>query len=256
MQLTPLCTPDVAVNAQPGEGTVHAIRCKRWSCPECAKVNRKRVMMKARDGHPTAMLTLTVSHKNYDDFGEAARDLKRGLVALRKRIARAYPGERLPFIAVFEKHKSGWPHLHLLIRARFLPIKRLKEMWEGITGSWNVSITAIKSNAGAMAYVAKYLGKDLSKFEGCKRWWRSHDYDQVEKDEKEGAQPRQNWSRWEASLPALRSAFRALGAEVHDEPGGAIRWRSPPDRLIYFGDAQRLIAAWWPRNAATRRGGR
>ena len=91
--MKPLCTPDIAVKALGPQGEAGVVRCKRWSCEVCREINRRRVIAFGKRGNPTAMLTLTVSSKAYETPDDAARDLKRALVALRKRIARAYPGE-------------------------------------------------------------------------------------------------------------------------------------------------------------------
>lgn len=179
----PLCTPDLIVNANRYEGEISALRCKRWSCPICREDNRRKVMHAARRGEPNIFLTLTVKPDLYDTPDEAARDMKRGLVALRRRIERKWGIEKLPFIVVFERTKKGWPHMHLLCRAPFMPQKELAEMWQAITGAFIIDIRFIRRKSQVLFYVTKYIGKDLAAFEGCKRWWRSHNYQRI-KDEK------------------------------------------------------------------------
>ena len=222
------CTPDVSVKREGAGGKVIPVRCKRWSCPHCAIVNRQRVIMFAKGGEPTAMMTLTVSTRNYDTPDEAAEDLKRGLVALRKRITRRWPNERMPFIAVFEQHKSGWPHLHLLIRCRFMPVEWLRECWTEITGSWNVNITKIdKGRAGH--YVAKYIGKDLHSFAHCKRWWRSHDYDLQDRElTEEELRALRGWSRMNAEPDRMALALKHIGCILTVDGAGRITYHDPP----------------------------
>lgn len=250
--MKPLCTGDIAVKALGPQGEAGVIRCKRWSCPVCAEINRRKVIAFGKRGQPTAMLTLTVSSKAYDTPHEAAQDLKRALVALRKRIARAFPGETMPFLAVFERHESGFPHLHLLIRARFLPVKRLREMWEGITKhSWNVNIMALRT-VGQVAYAAKYIGKDLAPFEHCKRWWRSHAYDMPQPDDEQRKRDRGQWERYTADIGLLTSALRALGCTIERPEAERITWQSPPGRTVTVGDAFGVVSAYWPNRAAAR----
>lgn len=245
MAITPLCTNAVTAKARGHKGEVRAIRCKRWSCPHCIENNRRRVIRAAVAGHPTALLTLTLSSKQYPDPDDAADQLKRGLVALRKRIARRFPNERIPFLAVFEKHKSGHPHLHLLIRAKFLPIRMLKRMWEDITGSYQVDIRGLKKSRQAALYVAKYVGKDLSAFPGCKRWWRSHDYDQSLPETEDSIIQRRKWQRHTANFDSLRSALRYLGAEVVNKGRDGFEWNSDPTKPVTIGDAKMLGRSWW-----------
>src|SRR5690606_24598716 len=142
----------------------------------------------------------------------------------------------MSFIVVFEKHKSGWPHMHALIRAPFMPVKWLRAAWEEITGSWNVNICSLRSHDQAAAYAAKYIGKDLHAFAHCKRWWRSHDYDHPCPDDAQRERDRRGWNRWYASLPAITSALRALGAQVERDGPERILWRSPPGAHVSAGD--------------------
>lgn len=228
------------------------VRCKCWSCDVCKEINRRKIIALGKAGKPTAFLTLTVSNTAYDSPEAAARDLKRAWVALRRRMQRFRPGHKIPFLAVFEKHKSGYPHMHLLIRAPFISVHKLREWWAEITThSWNVNIMALGTR-GLVAYACKYIGKDLSAFEGCKRWWRSHDFNEkIEPTEEELAQ-RRGWGRYEATPQMLASALRQLGATVESERGERFRWRSPPDRPITLRDALDIMAAYWPSTSPTR----
>lgn len=238
MQLTPLCTPEVSVKPDGSQGAITPVRCKRWSCEVCREVNRRKVIHKALSGHPTAMLTLTVSSKNYETPDEAAFDLKRGLVALRKRIRRKWPNERLPFLAVFEQHKSGWPHMHLVIRASFISIWWLRKAWEEITGSWNVNITSLRGSTKRAAYVCKYIGKDLHSFHKCKRWWRSHDYNEPEEETEEDKEARRGWGREMWNIGQVLVHLDDLGAIIDREGRERYYWRSPPDRPITWSDVK------------------
>jgi hypothetical protein len=228
LPLTPLCTPDISVKSSHGAHEANPVRCKRWSCEICAQLNRRRVIALARSGKPTAMLTLTVSSKNYPDPDHAAADLKRGLVALRKRVGRLPGSPRISFLAVFEKHKSGWPHMHLLVRAPFLPIRWLKAVWEDITGSYMVDIRAIRTTGQAAFYVAKYVGKDLAAFAHCKRWWRSHDYNEPRADDPAWRERLRGWSRYEGNVNNLVRWLKAIGVEVVEGRDGRVSWTDPP----------------------------
>lgn len=250
MQLKPLCTPDLAVNSDRDNRVISPIRCKRWSCEVCREINRRKVIAFGKAGKPTAFLTLTVSNRHYETEHEAANDLKRAWCALRRRLQRQYPSSKFPFLAVFERHKSGWPHMHLLLRAPFVPVKELRRMWEEITThSWNVNIMALGTD-GLVAYAAKYIGKDVQAFDGCKRWWRSHDFNEKRALTEEQQIARKSWSSWQAEIPAVISAFRILGCEVTHEGGERWTWRPPPERDVTIADASRLAARLWPSKAS------
>lgn len=224
-----LCSHLTALQSSPDGRTIHPIRCKRWSCPHCHEINRARVIALARAGKPRALLTLTVRSTDYETPDDAAAALKRGLRLLRLRLERHPRFSNFSFLAVFEKHKSGYPHLHLLIRSGFIPWKLLRKMWESITGSFEVDIRKIDSRGKAAFYVSKYIGKDLSAFEGCKRWWRSRDYNEGDaEDYQPEHRPRQT-EAWDTHFYALR--FLLLHDGYSLEKVGRERWRiRPPDR--------------------------
>lgn len=178
----PLCTELSVVNANEQEGEISLLKCKRWTCDICNPDNRWKVMQRAKYGKPNVFMTLTVPPHKYADKDEAARDMRRGLVLLRRRIAKKWNIENIPFLVVFEAHKSGWPHMHLLLRARYMPWTILRAMWKDIMGAGSVDVRFIKDTGRVLQYIVKYIGKDLGKFEGCKRWWRSQNYDLGEDD--------------------------------------------------------------------------
>ncbi len=180
--LMSLCTDRSAVNEGPNAGRVATLRCKRWSCPECAPMCRRRVVEKARDGNPNIFLTLTWNANRPEGPDEAARIMKRAWVNLRRRIERTFGIRKVPFIVVFEKTKKGMPHMHLLLRCRYIKQSWLSEQMADLIDAPVVDIRRPKTRAQVYWYVAKYLGKDLAPFKGCKRWWRSHNYE-VEKEE-------------------------------------------------------------------------
>lgn len=172
-----LCTDRTLVNENGAEGTYSTLKCKRWSCPHCSVSNRKRVVQKARDGNPTTFMTLTWNANRPETPDEAARAMKRAWVLLRQRIDRHFRVKNIPFIVVFERTKRGYPHMHILLRAPFMDQEWLSDQMKDLIDAPVVDIRAIKDRKHAFWYITKYLGKDLAAFEGCKRWWRSHNYE-------------------------------------------------------------------------------
>lgn len=220
-----LCTDRTTVNNGQVEGRIATLRCKRWACPECAPENRRRVICKARDGNPTVFLTLTWNANRRETPDEAARVMKRAWVNLRRRVARTWPGERCPFIVVFEKTKRGYPHMHILMRARFIPQSWISDQMKDLIDAPIVDVRSIKDRKMAFFYVTKYLGKDPSSFEGCKRWWRSHDYE-VEVDDYVAV-------LFGHSITVVNQSFHSVKADYHanryldvfEEGRGWLRWR-------------------------------
>lgn len=227
MTLTPLCTSQITVNANQHGGEILAVRCKRWSCEYCREVNRQRVIRIAAAAKPRALLTLTVRHTDYECPDEAAEALKRGLRLLRLRLKRHPMLQNFRFLAVFEKHKSGWPHLHLLIKGQYLPWQQLRSMWEGITGSYMVDIRRIKTNGQAAMYVAKYIGKDLSAFAHCKRWWRSTGYTEEQPEDYQAEKASGQWTRLTVGFYSIGPALEKAGYDVEYLRGARLRFAPP-----------------------------
>jgi hypothetical protein len=98
---------------------------------------------------------------------------------------RRYGWRKLPFIAVFEQTKLGWPHLHILLRSGFIDRSFISSIMAELTDSPIVDIRLIKSQAQIAGYVAKYVGQEPHQFGKCKRYWQSQDYDLRPKPERE-----------------------------------------------------------------------
>jgi len=182
------------------------------------------VIAKAMAGKPRAMLTLTCDPKRYATPDEAARDMKRALVLLRRHLAKRFNIEKLPFICVFERHKSGWPHMHLLIRGPFIPWKWLSLTWKRLIGAFQVDIRKIRGAADAAAYVAKYIGKEPFAFEGCKRWWRSHNFDQSEPEEKRRVRYGPSWRQEAGTIDDFVAELRRTGAVILESNRRFVHW--------------------------------
>lgn len=123
------------------------------------------------------MITLTCDPKKHAEPGDGALALVHAWRMMRQRFKRDGVAEKIPFLAVFENHKSGWPHLHILVRSPYINQKYLSEMSDHYGAGVIVDIRAVKGGAQAAFYVAKYVSKGPGKYEGCKRYWRSLDWD-------------------------------------------------------------------------------
>jgi hypothetical protein len=90
---------------------------------------------------------------------------------------RVYELTALPFLAVFEQTKLGWPHLHIVCRVPWIDQRWLSAQMDKAIGAPIVDIRRIANLQELAGYVAKYIGKDPHHFEGTKRYWKSKDYD-------------------------------------------------------------------------------
>lgn len=156
---------------------VQPLFCRSWKCEECAPRRANQLKWQALDGKPTTFLTLTASKKEFATADEAARALALSWRKLRLAAMKRFRLKAFPFLAVFEKHKSGRPHLHIICRVSYIPQRWLSAMMKKFINSPVVDIRKVKSFKGAVRYVTKYVSKDTHKFEGTKRYWCSKDWD-------------------------------------------------------------------------------
>lgn len=198
-----ICSEALLINQATYEGHASLLRCKRWSCELCNPYNHRRIKRAAREGQPTTFLTLTVNPARYETQDEAARDLKNAWLNLRRRMQKSFAMDRPPFIAIFERTKQGWPHLHILMRCRFISQRWFSAAMNELIGAPIVDVRFIQDTGRVAAYVAKYISKAPEAFAHCKRWWRSKDY-QVEKEEGE--------------------PFRRFSPHVHEFIGKVSEW--------------------------------
>jgi len=149
------------------------LKCRSWSCELCAPERKAKLFAQAAAGNPTRFLTLTVNPKVGTDPGDRLDKLANAWRLCVKRLRRLHPKDGIEYLAIVEETKAGEPHLHILLRAPFIP-QRLISAWMGeIMESPIVDIRKVRNAGAAIAYVAKYVTKAPKQF-GCrKRYWMS-----------------------------------------------------------------------------------
>lgn len=234
-----LCTEAVLVKQQNASFQAVPLFCKRWHCQICRPRRIRRLKFEARDGKPNRFLTLTHRPQPGETPGEAARALVRHWRELRRRIKRRYKLKSVPFLAVLEPHKSGFPHLHIMLRCRWLEQSWLSEQMAQMADSPVVGIEKIESTRKAAAYVAKYLSKAPEQFDGCKRYWQSPDYASPQRRELKKRKPEKgNWRvaeiSWRRFVEAIITCYDRPHVEQYcivwqgDPPTAwPWRWREP-----------------------------
>lgn len=156
--------------------TIHPLRCRCWTCENCAPWRRMHLIKDAKAGKPRTFITLTSNPNSAPTPAERAQQLVdawRHIV----RTLRARPTfKKMQYLVVMEKTERGEPHLHILARMPYLKQKWLSDEMRKLTNAPIVDIRTIKSSDAATRYVTKYVGKDPHRYEGCKRYWKSRDY--------------------------------------------------------------------------------
>lgn len=93
----------------------------------------------------------------------------------------------MSYISVLEFHKSGRPHLHVLVD-RYLPQRWISKSWEALGGGRIVHIERVADPGRVGLYLSKYLTKSaiLSAPWGTRRYTTSRDIRLFEKRESSG----------------------------------------------------------------------
>ncbi len=156
--------------------TIIPLRCHCWTCPECRPDRIGRLVHEAKSGAPTIFVTLTSRNRGTGSRDAAAQALVRAWRRVRLEYLKKHGKRSLPFLAVFEATKQGWPHLHIVARAKWLDQRWLSKRMGALIGSPIVDVRRVKGLGKVAAYVSKYVGKNPHRFAGVKRYWRSLDY--------------------------------------------------------------------------------
>lgn len=240
------CNEQAKVKLSQTEVVCKPLLCRSWTCEECSVTRAAALRFKARAGNPNTFLTLTVDPAKHPDANAAAAALVETWRQIRRRAVReanrnplrrkkpvgAYApphnphgkfgdatrrvelfGGKLPFIAFFEATQDGWPHLHILLRAKWIDQKWLSAQADELISAPIVDVRRVKSSRGVARYVTKYVTKSLKRWGKLKRYYSSRDYDPRQKPEKlEQPLPDQEWvtvnNTWQNTLAHLVTRFR------------------------------------------------
>lgn len=170
------CQEWAAVKREHPGITVVPLRCKCWHCDECRPLRTARLIAEAKSGQPNKFITLTSRRTPGGDPSLAAQAMVRAWRTIRAEYLKTRDPGALPFLAVFEETKAGWPHLHIVARCGWIAQRWLSKRMKELTDSPYVWIEAADSAAKVAYYITKYIGKNPHRFDGVKRYWRSLDY--------------------------------------------------------------------------------
>lgn len=147
------------------------LRCRCWSCDDCQPMRRRGVIALAEEGKGERLITFTMRPTPGQSPDHDARVMADAFAKVTRWLRQRYGGRRVQMLRIFEAHRSGRPHMHVVHRGAFVPIKELQEKWQEFTGSPGVDIRSIKKKQNVAKYVAKYIGKDVHAFKGVKRYY-------------------------------------------------------------------------------------
>lgn len=172
-----MCTKSGVIVKLDGQHVVaFPITCNSWSCPDCSKLRRKRLIGEALKGQPNRFITLTVNPNWFDDPEDRARRLAKAWRLVVAAFRHRWPGREAEYLAVFEATKRGEPHLHIVWRGAFMPQKWLSKQMAKRMGAPIVDVRRIRDKRKVAEYCFKYISKRPVRFGTLKRYWRSKHY--------------------------------------------------------------------------------
>jgi len=161
---------------------IKPLRCRSWTCEECAPLRKKRLMALAASGDPIRFLTLTVNPHREGTPETRLLELANAWRLTVKRLRRLHPHEPIEYLAIVEETKNHEPHLHILLRSPFIHQHYLSDCMSELIEAPIVDIRRIRNPREVIRYVAKYVTKAPARIGTCKRYWASQGYE-LEKDQ-------------------------------------------------------------------------
>lgn len=131
--------------------------CHRWDCDRCAEVRVRRARAMAAAGKPERRLTLTTRPRPWMSLRAAVRLWRKWFTRFLREIRKLFG--HTPYMVFLETHKSGWPHLHVLVRGCYMPQRMLSDIWLRITGSFKVHVQGVANTWQAVEEASKYYLK-------------------------------------------------------------------------------------------------
>ena len=137
------------------------VLCNTWHCPYCGPRKswkyQQIIAAKAIEFKLDRFMTLTLDPKKIK--GKPYKHLSESWRKLREAFRRKF-GKSISYILVKEAHKSGIPHLHILVD-QYIPQKWLSAKWANLGGGPMVDIRRIKDIKNMVLYIGKYLTKNI-----------------------------------------------------------------------------------------------
>jgi hypothetical protein len=125
---------------------------------------RNRLLKLVEASAPSSFLTLTIDANAFPSPQAAARRMNWAFPRLIAKMRRFVLSGGVEYLAVWERTRAGWPHIHALLKSEYIPQPLISRWWRALAGSPVVYIEAVTSARGGGRYVAKYLVKDPDPF--------------------------------------------------------------------------------------------
>lgn len=167
----------------------HRLDCNSFSCPECAPKKASKVKERVFTGdlfknannldkYGSKFVTLTLPGKEYREKhtpGQGLGDLNSNFHKLTTSLRRIYG--KVDYFRVYEPHKDGFPHFHVLFVGPGIRPKSFKDtlerLWCDLYGMGFVKVNIIRGFEHGIRYLTKYLTKGLEPIKKYQRIFSS-----------------------------------------------------------------------------------
>lgn len=151
------CTRPARVASAGGKENEYRVRCR--SCPGCLRARqhlwRLRSQWEVLHHRNNWLFTGTYRDQSHD-YRPVAEEVTRWLKRLRIALDRRKLGEKIRYLVMFERHKSGAFHMHTILHShQRIPLDVLRRPWTA--GFSDVKLCDLRGSG----YVVKYSTKSL-----------------------------------------------------------------------------------------------
>lgn len=225
------------------------VKCKRWSCENCSEWRQRCLQARCIEGKPNRFITFTCRRGQFPDEGTTAQAMVKAWRTIVLRWRRLNKWHKCEYIAVFEPHVSGWPHMHILWKGHWIDQQWLSQQGTALLNSHHQSVSKIKDARSAAFYVAKYFSKAPAKFANCKRYWTSKNWPKLTLIDADRAFHNGfPFGLVDARIETLIAEWKRHGKEVwHRKPdlaGWGALWKPPSGRLSARCDLTGYLSAY------------
>jgi hypothetical protein len=195
--------------------SIKLLPCRNWHCEQCQPSRLRQLRAIAASGQPNICLTLTINTATGQSPVDRYKLLHNAWKILVKRILREFAKppnsrwvlksddgyqyqeirdhnytsgvrqkavKRLHYMAFPEETENKEPHLHILLRTKYIPQRWISQQMQELINSPIVWIEKIKGARGAIAYVTKYVTTAPAQFGKSRRYWYSRLYQLLRKE--------------------------------------------------------------------------
>jgi len=253
------CGQTTFVKSAPGLREAASLKCRAWTCQDCAPGRKAGLIAQAHRGKPNTFITLTCKFGTPPTADEAALALSQAWRLVHKRALREAardlekrplpagpvpPGGwkvnaqgrvprqvtlingKLPYLVVIEATKLGWPHLHVLARSKWIGQQWLSLQMNQLLGSPIVHIARVNKQSQVAGYVAKYCNKCEHKFGTAKRYWETQSF-ALSKYQRRKEPLGEEWGTWIADTHIKRIVNHWIAEGWH------VDWKSSTNALAH-----------------------